>query len=121
MVTVVDDASPTSGADLRVVSWNVWWRFGTDWQQRQSRIVLRLRELAPDIIGLQEVWATNSTTQADVLAEVLGMHAAFAAPSLPPPPETPDRGVTATQAFTVHGPIDGVHPSDHAPVAVDQL
>lgn len=29
------------------------------------------------------------------------------------------RAVTATQAFTVHGPIDGVHPSDHAPVAVD--
>ena len=39
---------------------------GTDWHQRQSRIVLRLRELAPDIIGLQEVWATNSTTQANV-------------------------------------------------------
>jgi endonuclease/exonuclease/phosphatase family metal-dependent hydrolase len=34
-------------------------------------------------------------------------------------PGAADRGVTATQAFTVHGPIDGVHPSDHAPVAVD--
>jgi exonuclease III len=30
-----------------------------------------------------------------------------------------DRAVTATEAFTVHGAIDGVHPSDHAPVVVD--
>lgn len=88
----------TEAALLRAVSWNVWWRFGGDWREREPAIVRRLQDLQPDVVGLQEVWATRSTTQADVVADQLGMHAAFAAPSLPPPPdppETPDQAGVA--------------------------
>lgn len=77
---------------MRIVTWNVWWRFGGDWEERQPRILKRLRAAAPDVIALQEVWAVDGITQADVIADALGMHAAFAAPSLPPvpvPPESP--------------------------------
>lgn len=46
---------------------------------------------------MQEVWAERGVTQVDVIAQALEMHAAFAAPSLPPvpvPPETSEqRGV----------------------------
>ncbi len=62
---------------MRVASWNLWWRFG-DWKRRQSAIVDTLRRLRPDVIALQEVWATGHRTQAGVLAAELGMHDAFA-------------------------------------------
>ncbi|MBW3605089.1 MAG: hypothetical protein KY460_09305 [Actinobacteria bacterium] len=57
------------GTPTRVVSWNLCWRFGGDWRQRQPRIVTQLQTLAPDIVGLQEVWANDTVTQADILAE----------------------------------------------------
>ena len=41
---------------MRVVTWNLWWRFGP-WAERQKAIVAVLRELRPDVVGLQEVWA----------------------------------------------------------------
>ncbi|MPZ71713.1 MAG: hypothetical protein GEU74_00540 [Nitriliruptorales bacterium] len=75
---------------MRIVTWNVWWRFGGNWREREPRIVSRLRDLAPDVVGLQEVWAAAGVTQADLIADALGMHAAFAAPSLPPPPDPPE-------------------------------
>lgn len=71
---------------MRIMSWNLWWRFGGNWRERESRILARLRELDADVVGLQEVWAAGDVTQADVIAHALGMHAAFAAPSLPPVP-----------------------------------
>jgi endonuclease/exonuclease/phosphatase family metal-dependent hydrolase len=46
-----------------------------------------LRDADPDVVGLQETWATDATTQADQFASELGMHAAFAPMSLPPAPE----------------------------------
>lgn len=85
---------PVSEVNVRVVTWNLWWRFGGQWLDRQPLVVKRLRAVAPDLVGLQEVWAAGGMTQADVIADALGMHAAFAAPSLPPvpvPPETPDQ------------------------------
>lgn len=95
--------------DVRVVSWNVWWRFGANWQARHPRILERLQAATPDVIGLQEVWAVDGNSQADVIADALGMHAAFAAPSLPPvpvPPETPDQeGVELGVALVSRWPI----------------
>jgi endonuclease/exonuclease/phosphatase family metal-dependent hydrolase len=75
---------------MRVMSWNLWWRFGGNWRARQHGILATLRELRPDVAGLQEVWAGAGTSQAELLAGRLGMHAAFAAPSLPPPPVPPE-------------------------------
>jgi len=57
---------------LRVVTWNVWWRFG-DWEARQAAIVETLAALDADVICLQEVWAEqDGPDQAQVLASRLG-------------------------------------------------
>ncbi|MFC0678499.1 endonuclease/exonuclease/phosphatase family protein [Lysobacter korlensis] len=83
--------------ELRVMTWNVWWRFGGNWREREPGILSVLRDEAPDIVGLQEAWATDETSQPDEFGRALGMHAAFAPMSLPPEPdpvETEDqRGV----------------------------
>ena len=57
---------------LRVVTWNVWWRFG-DWEARQEAILRTLADLEADVICLQEVWAEEGgVDQAQVLAGRLG-------------------------------------------------
>jgi endonuclease/exonuclease/phosphatase family metal-dependent hydrolase len=98
---------------MRVVTWNVWWRFGADWLSRQDRILDELAGLQPDLVGLQECWGGgDGRTQAHELAAALGLHAAFAAPSLPPapnPPETPDqRGVEVGVGLLSRWPIVGL-------------
>jgi endonuclease/exonuclease/phosphatase family metal-dependent hydrolase len=71
---------------VRAMTWNVWWRFGPRWQDRQPGIRATLERVRPDVVALQEVWAGDGTTQADELGEALGMHAVFASPSYPPAP-----------------------------------
>lgn len=56
---------------VSVLTWNLWWRFGP-WEQRQPAIAATLADLAPDIVCLQEVWATREEHQADRLAAALG-------------------------------------------------
>jgi len=58
---------------MRVVTWNLWWRFGP-WRERQKAILAVLRELRPDVVGLQEVWAADGENLAEWLAEELGLH-----------------------------------------------
>ncbi|MFJ3672162.1 endonuclease/exonuclease/phosphatase family protein [Streptomyces sp. NPDC090106] len=69
---------------MRVVTWNLWWRFGP-WAERQKAILAVLRELRPDVVGLQEVWADHRTGEdlAGWLAAELGLHRAFAASPAP--------------------------------------
>jgi endonuclease/exonuclease/phosphatase family metal-dependent hydrolase len=76
---------------MRFVTWNVLWRFDPDWRSREHAIMTVLDALRPDVLGLQECWATQDASQAGVVAERFGMHAAFLAPSLPPVPHHPDR------------------------------
>jgi endonuclease/exonuclease/phosphatase family metal-dependent hydrolase len=76
---------------VRAMTWNVWWRFGPHWRDRQPGIRATLERLRPDVVALQEVWAGDGTTQADELAEALRMHAVFASPSYPPAPSDPGR------------------------------
>jgi len=67
---------------MRVVTWNLWWRFGP-WQDRRKAILTALRDLRPDVVGLQEVWAADGENQAEWLAGELGLHwtwAPFPAP-----------------------------------------
>ncbi|MFU8947849.1 endonuclease/exonuclease/phosphatase family protein [Mycetocola zhadangensis] len=115
---------------MRLVTWNVLWRFDPDWRARQSAILRVLDELQPDIVGLQECWSTAEHSQADVIAEHRGMHAAFASPSFPPipsPPEHPDQqGVLMGVGLVSRWPILDVHqhvlPVSHrqvAPVALE--
>ena len=68
------------------MTWNVWWRFGTDWRRRGEAIAATIATTRPDLVGLQEAWATEATDQAAQLARPFGMHSAFAGASLPPTP-----------------------------------
>ena len=71
------------------MTWNIWWRFGPKWQERQSVLVETLRAVDPDVVALQEVWGTDETTQAHEFAASLGLHAGFAEPSYPAVPDPP--------------------------------
>jgi len=76
---------------VRAMTWNIWWRFGPRWRDRQPGILDTLARIRPDVLVLQEVWADAKTTQAAELGEALGMRAAFAGPSYPPAPEAGGR------------------------------
>ncbi|MGW8064874.1 endonuclease/exonuclease/phosphatase family protein [Streptomyces ziwulingensis] len=68
---------------MRVVTWNLWWRFGP-WADRQKAILAVLRDLEPDVVGLQEVWAADDGANlAEWLAGELGLHCAWAASEAP--------------------------------------
>ena len=72
---------------MRVVTWNVWWRFGDAWRDREPLIAGVLTEVAPVVVGLVETWSGDGTTQAQMIADRLGgFHSAFAPTSLPPAP-----------------------------------
>lgn len=69
---------------IRAMTWNVWWRFGDNWQEREPGLVEVARATDPDLLGIQECWGEDARTQADVFAEALGGHAAFVEGDLPP-------------------------------------
>ncbi|MEH0419479.1 endonuclease/exonuclease/phosphatase family protein [Streptomyces sp. B21-083] len=69
---------------MRVVTWNLWWRFGP-WEARRKAILSVLRELRPDVVGLQEVWECDGENIAAWIADELGLHWTWA------PSETPER------------------------------
>jgi endonuclease/exonuclease/phosphatase family metal-dependent hydrolase len=92
--------------ELRVLTWNLWWRFGPAWRERQPHIRDTLRAVDPDIAALQEVWGADGTSQAHELADALGHHAAYAEPSLPPPPDGPEHaGVEVGLGLVSRWPI----------------
>lgn len=63
----------TGAASVRVVTWNVWWRFAA-WRQRRDAIADVLEKAAGDIVCLQEVWDDGENNLAGWLARHLGMH-----------------------------------------------
>ncbi|GLZ09036.1 hypothetical protein Acsp03_65020 [Actinomadura sp. NBRC 104412] len=67
---------------MRVLTWNVWWRFGP-WQARRQAIADTLERLDCDLIGLQEVWDDGQENLAGWLADRLGMHWTWAASDRP--------------------------------------
>jgi hypothetical protein len=50
---------------VSAMTWNIWWRFGPRWRDRQPGIKATFEQFSPDIVALQEVWSTSQTTQAD--------------------------------------------------------
>jgi endonuclease/exonuclease/phosphatase family metal-dependent hydrolase len=69
---------PVVESSLRVVTWNVWGRYG-QWQERQAAIEDSLVATDPDIVCLVESWSSAGTTQAGRIAERLGVeHHVFA-------------------------------------------
>lgn len=69
---------------MRAMTWNVWWRFGGNWREREPGILDTVRAADPDVLGIQECWGAAQRTQADVLAEAIGGHSAFVEVDLPP-------------------------------------
>jgi len=69
---------PVVETTVRVVTWNVWGRYG-DWEQRQSGIEQALVGTAPDIVCMVESWSTPERTQARAVADALEFeHSTFA-------------------------------------------
>jgi endonuclease/exonuclease/phosphatase family metal-dependent hydrolase len=63
---------------VRVLSWNIWWRFGP-WEERFPAIEATIRALDPDVVALQEVWGErDGTSSASKLADALGYEHVFA-------------------------------------------
>ncbi|NUQ79154.1 MAG: endonuclease/exonuclease/phosphatase family protein [Polyangiaceae bacterium] len=61
---------------LRVLTLNIWNRMGP-WEKRLELIRAGVRELDPDIIGLQEVISHDDSSQANAIGDAMGYHAAF--------------------------------------------
>jgi endonuclease/exonuclease/phosphatase family metal-dependent hydrolase len=117
------EASDYRGS-MRVLTWNVLWRFGGNWREREPAILSTLEAYRPDVLGLVETWAGDGTSQPDRLAAVLSreghpLHAAFARTSLPPEPdpiEYPDQaGIVVGIGLVSRWPILGtkVHELPH--------
>ncbi|MEU3369332.1 endonuclease/exonuclease/phosphatase family protein [Streptomyces sp. NPDC006660] len=64
----------------RVLTLNVWGR-GSAWRRRLPLIRDGLVRLAPDVVGLQEVWRKRSGCQAERIADGLGYHVTYGAAS----------------------------------------
>ena len=66
---------------LRVMTWNLWWRFG-DWEQRRHAIVETIRATNADVLCLQEVWAETEGDggMAAILCDELGYSAKSSTP-----------------------------------------
>jgi endonuclease/exonuclease/phosphatase family metal-dependent hydrolase len=102
-----------SAGRARVMTWNIWWRFGPRWRDRRPGLMHTIRAVDSDVVALQEVWGTAETSQAHELAGELGLHAAFAAPSLPPPPvpvQAEDQDVRLGLGLLSRWPINHVRP-----------
>lgn len=63
---------------LRVLTWNLWHRFGP-WEARRPAIAATLARLDADVICLQEVWEDATVGFAEELAAGLGFHHAYGA------------------------------------------
>ncbi|MFC7310088.1 endonuclease/exonuclease/phosphatase family protein [Streptomyces monticola] len=81
-MTLLTQPSTPEASSVRVMTWNLWWRFGP-WERRQKAVLSALRTLRPDVIGLQEVWAAGGDNLAGWLADELGMHWTWAASDAP--------------------------------------
>lgn len=58
---------------VRAMTWNVWWRFGGAWREREPGLLAVLADARPDVLALVETWRDADGTQADRVAEHLGL------------------------------------------------
>src|SRR3990170_5219313 len=93
----------------RVMTWNIWWRFGPRWRERQPGILATIERFNPDVVALQEVWSDGETTQADQLVDQRMDHILFR-------PGHEDQRVNVETATVAGDAVHGVFPSDHRAV-----
>ncbi len=73
MVSSEESYGPLVTTTVRVMTWNLWGRFGP-WVEREAAVVDTLADLDPDIVALQECWVDDTgADQAAVLGERLGI------------------------------------------------
>lgn len=58
---------------VRIATWNVWGRFGPEWEQRQAGIEDALVQAGPDVVCLVEAWRQGEKSQPALVAERLGL------------------------------------------------
>jgi hypothetical protein len=63
---------PLVESTIRVVTWNVWGRYGADCEARQAALEQVLAETAPDLVCLVETWRQGDSTQPGRVAARLG-------------------------------------------------
>ncbi len=54
---------PVVSSTVRVVTWNVWGRYGADTEARQAALEETLAQTAPDLVCLVEAWRQDDRTQ----------------------------------------------------------
>ena len=64
---------PLVESSVRVVTWNVWGRYGPGWETRQLALEETLAEVAPDVICLIEAWRDGASSQPERLGRRLGL------------------------------------------------
>lgn len=64
---------PLVESTIRVVTWNVWGRYGADWEARQAALEETLAQAGPDLICLVESWGQDDSTQPGRIAARLGL------------------------------------------------
>ena len=70
---------PVVASTIRMVTWNVWGRYGMEWEARQAALEDTLAETEPDLVCLVEAWCQGGRTQPGRLAGRLGLpHHQFA-------------------------------------------
>jgi len=64
---------PVIESTVRVVTWNVWGRYGADWAAREALLESVVGAAAPDLVCLTESWRQGDVTQAGLVAGRLGL------------------------------------------------
>jgi endonuclease/exonuclease/phosphatase family metal-dependent hydrolase len=64
---------PLTESTIRVVTWNVWGRYGADCEARQAALEQTLEQTAPDLVCLVEAWRQGDSTQPGRVAARLGL------------------------------------------------
>jgi hypothetical protein len=58
---------------VRVVTWNVWGRYGSEWEARQAALEDTLAAARPDVICLVEAWRHGGSSQPERIAARLNL------------------------------------------------
>ena len=64
---------PVVESSVRVVTWNVWGRYGPQWETRQAALEDTLAEVEPDVVCLVEAWRWGESSQPERVARRLGL------------------------------------------------
>jgi len=96
----------------RVMTWNLWWRFGPRWRDRQPGIVATLSAVDPAAVTLPSSHPSAPLEAGPEMVDQRIDHVFFR-------PGREDQQVLVEGARLVGDAVEGVYPSDHRAVVVD--